>query len=47
MTDYNNAVQQFPANLIAGTLGFKTEPFYEMEPELEQAARKAPDVKFG
>lgn len=45
--EYNTTVQQFPANLIAGQFGFKTEPFYEIEPGLEEAVRRAPDVKFG
>ena len=45
--ELNTAVQQFPANLIAGMFGFKTEPFFEISPEEEAAVRKVPDVKFG
>lgn len=45
--ELNTAVQQFPANLIAGPAGFKTEPFFEMAPEEAALANKAPSVKFG
>lgn len=44
--ELNTAVQQFPANLIAGMFGFKTEPFFEISPEEEAAVRKVPNVKF-
>lgn len=45
-SELNTAVQQFPANLVAGVFGFKTEPFYEIDPALEEAVREAPDVNF-
>lgn len=45
--ELNTAVQQFPANLMAGPLGFKTEPFFENDPETAAAAQKPPAVKFG
>ena len=45
--ELNTTVQQFPANMIAGMFGFKTEPFFEMAPEEEAAVRRAPEVKFG
>jgi LemA protein len=41
--DFNQAIQVFPAVLIAGQLGFKTEEFYELE---DQGAKEAPAVKF-
>jgi LemA protein len=44
--EYNTAVQQFPANLIARTFGFQTEPFFEINPELKEAVERAPDVSF-
>jgi len=44
--EYNTAVQQFPANLIANTFGFQTEPFFEVNPELKEAIERAPDVSF-
>ena len=41
--DYNTSTQVFPANMIAGSFGFKDEPFFEAtEPE----ARVAPKVQF-
>ncbi len=46
-SEYNTAIQQFPANLIAGRLGFKTEEFYEIEDDERETMEKAPDVKFG
>lgn len=45
-SEYNTQVQQFPANLIAKTFGFKTEGFFELEDGLEEAVRTAPEVKF-
>jgi len=45
--EYNTAVQQFPANLIAGPLGFKTEPFFELSEGEKELVEKAPEVKFG
>lgn len=44
--EYNTAIQQFPANLIAGPLGFHTEPFFEIDEELQEAVQKMPEVKF-
>lgn len=44
--EYNTKVQQFPANVIAGAFGFKTEPFFEIEEALQEAVQKAPEVKF-
>jgi LemA protein len=31
--DYNNAIQVFPNNLLAGTFGFTKRDFFEAEPE--------------
>ena len=41
---YNNAVQTFPALLIAGSFGFSVREFFEVEAE---AQREAPRVDFG
>ena len=41
--DYNTALQTFPANLFAGTLGFKSEEYFELA---EAAERETPLVKF-
>ncbi len=46
-SEYNTAVQQFPANLIAGRFGFKTEEFYETDEAERELMNKAPEVKFG
>jgi LemA protein len=38
--DYNNMVQQFPNNIIAGMFNFKQEEFFEIEnPEAKQAVK--------
>lgn len=45
-SEYNASIQQFPALLIAGPLGFREETFFELDDELEEAVRKSPDVNF-
>ncbi len=40
---FNTRQQQFPANLVAGMLGFKPAEFFEIE---EPAVREAPKVQF-
>lgn len=40
---FNNKIEQFPSNIIAGIFGFKTATQFEVESE---EARKAPKVKF-
>ena len=44
--ELNNAVQTFPANLIAGMLGFRKEPMFEIPREERAAYDKAPEIKF-
>jgi LemA protein len=39
---YNVTVRQFPGNLLAGLLGFREQPFFEVP----ATARQAPQVKF-
>lgn len=46
-SEYNTAVEQFPANLIAGRFGFTLEEFYEVDEAERATFEKAPDVKFG
>lgn len=46
-SEYNTAIEQFPANLIAGRFGFTQEEFYEVTDEEREILVKAPDVKFG
>ena len=44
--ELNTAVQSFPANLLANTFGFHTEPMFEI-PEMERAQMdKAPTISF-
>lgn len=45
--EYNTAIQQFPANLIAGMFGFHDEIFFELGAGEAEAVRTAPQVKFG
>lgn len=44
--EFNTAVQQFPANLIAGMFGFREEAFFENEEQLAEAVKTAPNVNF-
>jgi LemA protein len=45
-SEYNTAIQQFPANLIAGKFGFGEEVFFELEDDLREEISKAPEVSF-
>ncbi len=40
---YNNKIQMFPSNIIAGMFNFKEEEFFEIE---DKAQREAPKVSF-
>lgn len=40
---FNVAVQRFPANLVAGSLGFREEPMFELT---DVAERAVPEVRF-
>ena len=42
--DLNTKIQQFPTNVLAGMLGFKTREFFEVTAAAE---REAPKVSFG
>jgi len=46
-SEYNTATEQFPANIIASSFGFKKEEFYEVEEDQRETLEQAPDVKFG
>src|SRR5499425_1264888 len=41
--DFNTKIQQFPSNIFAGMLGFKTREFFEVSATAE---REAPKVSF-
>lgn len=45
-SELNTAVEQFPANVIAGKFGFKAETFYEDTAVGRAELEKAPAVKF-
>ena len=40
---FNNKIQMFPSNIVAGMFGYKQQDFFEVESEEE---RKVPEVKF-
>lgn len=46
VADYNTATQSFPAVLVAGSLGFKDEGFWELDGTERDSADAAPAVKF-
>ena len=45
-SEYNTAIQQFPAVLFAGALGFKQEPFFELDEAKKAAVQTPPSVSF-
>lgn len=45
-SEYNTAIQQFPANMIAAKFGFYEEPFFEIEEAMAEEVKKTPEVKF-
>lgn len=46
-SEFNTAIEQFPAVLFAGALGFHRAEFFEIDESARPAMEKAPDVKFG
>lgn len=44
--EYNTAIQQFPAVLIANMFNFKEEKFFELDEAEKDLVEKAPDVSF-
>jgi LemA protein len=47
VAEYNAAIQQFPAVLIAGPTGFTAAPMFELTADERTATRDAPKVSFG
>ena len=45
-SELNTAVQQFPAVIFAGPMGFKREEFFEIEDADRAKVEAAPEVKF-
>src|SRR5215813_10187368 len=44
--EYNTGIQQFPAALFAGSLGFQPKEFFDVSAEERKVLDKAPQVKF-
>lgn len=44
--EYNNAVEVFPANLIAGVFGFRRETMFDVGAQQREALDEAPNVSF-
>ena len=44
--EYNTGIQQFPAVLLAGALGFAPKEFFDVGPETRAQLDQAPQVKF-
>lgn len=45
-SEFNTAVQQFPANILAGIFGFAVEPFFELADQERKHIESAPSVSF-
>jgi len=45
VSEYNTGIQQFPAALFAGMLGFSQRPFFDLG-EDRKTVETAPQVKF-
>ncbi|MBI3408113.1 MAG: LemA family protein [Planctomycetes bacterium] len=46
VSNYNTRLMSFPANMVAGTFGFRPAEFFNLDPAEAAAVRKAPQVKF-
>jgi len=46
VSEYNAAIEQFPAVLFAGAFGFKAKEFYTVGEEKRQQLEEAPSVSF-
>lgn len=44
--EYNNAIETFPANVLAGMFGFRREPMFEVAASDRASLDKAPEIKF-
>jgi LemA protein len=44
--DYNTAIQQFPASIIANSTGFSERQFFEVSEAERAVIEKVPEVKF-
>ncbi len=46
VTQFNQALLQFPANIVAGLFGFKSADFFTLDPAEAAAVKQAPKVQF-
>jgi LemA protein len=46
ISEYNAAIQQFPAVVFAGMFGFQAREFFDVGPEQREAMGTPPQVKF-
>jgi LemA protein len=46
-TEYNNAVESFPGNLVARNFGFHREVFFDLGTESRKQMEEPPKVNFG
>jgi LemA protein len=44
--EYNNAVETFPSNIVAGMFNFKTEEMFEVDSSQREKLEQAPKVNF-
>jgi len=44
--EYNNAVETFPANIIAGMFGFKREKMFDLGEQQRATLDEAPKISF-
>lgn len=44
--EYNNAIETFPANVLAGMFGFRREQMFEVAASDRASLDKAPEIKF-
>jgi len=44
--EYNNKVQKFPSNIIAGMFKFGQEPYFDLGVTQREELDKAPEIKF-
>jgi LemA protein len=44
--EYNNAIEQFPSNIVAGFKKYIKEPMFDLGYEQRQTMDKAPEIKF-
>ena len=45
-TEYNNAVESFPGNIIAGNFGFKREIMFDLGEDTRKTMEEPPKVQF-